>query len=79
MKVTALLPFLVACATVLAETVDIDGAKTGSLPAHWLGTQTGSGGFVVTFNGKRVIEGTDESFKDAGKVGVPHQITAEMP
>jgi hypothetical protein len=26
--------------------------------------------FVVTFDGKRVIEAVDESFKDAGKVGV---------
>ena len=26
--------------------------------------------FVVTFDDKEVIEATDESFKDAGKVGV---------
>jgi predicted peroxiredoxin len=43
MKATALIPFLVVSATALADTVNFDDAKTGALPAHWLGTQTGSG------------------------------------
>jgi len=43
MKATALIPFLVVSATALADTVNFDDAKSGALPAHWLGTQTGSG------------------------------------
>jgi predicted peroxiredoxin len=43
MKGTALIPFLVVSATALADTVNFDDAKAGALPAHWLGTQTGSG------------------------------------
>jgi hypothetical protein len=71
MKATTLVPFLVATASALADTVSFDVAKTGPLPDHSLGTQTGSGPakFVVTFDGKEVIKATDESFEDAGKVG----------
>jgi hypothetical protein len=43
MKETALVLFLVVSSMALADTVNFDEAKMGPLPAHWLGTQTGSG------------------------------------
>jgi hypothetical protein len=43
MQETALILLLVASATAFADTVNFDEAKTGTLPAHWLGTQTESG------------------------------------
>jgi hypothetical protein len=43
MKETTLILFLVVSATALADPVNFDEAKTGTLPAHWLGAQTGSG------------------------------------
>ena len=71
MKATALIPFLVACATVLADTVNFDDAKTGALPAHWLGTQTGSGA------AKWAVEKADDApskpnvLKQAGEATFP--------
>ncbi|HEY5742184.1 MAG TPA: family 16 glycoside hydrolase [Terrimicrobiaceae bacterium] len=43
MKASVIIPFLIAYATALADTVNFDDAKIGALPAHWLGTQTGNG------------------------------------
>jgi hypothetical protein len=43
MQETALILLLVASATAFADTVNFDEVKTGTLPAHWLGTQTGRG------------------------------------
>lgn len=43
MKASVIIPFLVAYATALADTVNFDGAKICALPSQWLGTQTGSG------------------------------------
>jgi hypothetical protein len=43
MKASVIIPFLIAYATALADTVNFDDAKIGALPAHWLSTQTGNG------------------------------------
>jgi len=43
-------------AILFAETVDFTSAEPGSLPPHWLGTQT--------------FDVEDNTFNDAGKVGV---------
>ena len=37
---------------------------------HTIRVDFGGNKFAVTFDGKKVIDATDESFKDAGKVGV---------
>jgi hypothetical protein len=37
---------------------------------HTLRVDFKGGEFTVTFDGQKVIEAGDESFKDAGKVGV---------
>lgn len=55
MQATALILSLVVSATAVAETVNFDEAKTGTLPAHWLGTQTGSG------MGKWAVEKADDA------------------
>ena len=71
MKGTALIPFLIVSATALADTVNFDDAKTGALPAHWLGTQTGSGA------AKWAVEKADDApskpnvLKQAGEATFP--------
>src|SRR5882724_7027578 len=71
MKATALIPFLVVSATALADTVNFDDAKAGALPAHWLGTQTGSGA------AKWAVEKADDApskpnvLKQAGEATFP--------
>src|SRR6266446_532475 len=44
--------------------------KVASGPWHTLRVDFKGSHFVVTFDGKKVIEWDDETFKDAGKVGV---------
>jgi hypothetical protein len=71
MNITALVVFLVASATVLADTVNFDDAKTGALPNQWLGTQTGSGA------AKWAVEKADDApskpnvLKQAGEATFP--------
>lgn len=45
-------------------------AKVASGVWHTLRVDFQGNKFTVTFDGKKVIEATDDSFKDAGKVGV---------
>jgi hypothetical protein len=42
MKAPALILFVVT-ATAWADTINVDDVKAGTLPTHWLATQTGSG------------------------------------
>ena len=71
MKAIALIPFLLICVRALADTVNFDDAKTGALPVHWLGTQTGSGA------GKWSLEKADDApskpnvLKQAGEASFP--------
>lgn len=46
------------------------GTKVTSGVWHTLRVDFAGNKFIVTFDGKKVIEATDDSFKDAGKVGV---------
>ena len=46
------------------------GTKVASGVWHTLRVDFHGSQFVVTFDGKKVIEASDDSFKDAGKVGV---------
>jgi hypothetical protein len=49
-----------------------DGVAKWSAPAVWhsLRVEFKGSQFTVTFDGKKVIEASDDSFADAGKVGV---------
>lgn len=47
-----------------------EDTKVASRQWHTLRVDFAGSNFTVTFDGKKVIEATDESFKDAGKVGV---------
>jgi hypothetical protein len=55
MKETALVLLLVISATALGDTINFDEEKAGTLPAHWLGAQTGSG------RAKWAVEKTDDA------------------
>ena len=46
------------------------GTKVASGVWHTLRVDFHGNQFVVTFDGQKVIEASDDSFKDAGKVGV---------
>lgn len=58
--------------TIKGQRVAFESVNETAQPGMWHALRVDFEGnkFVVTFDGKRVIEAADESFKDAGKVGV---------
>jgi hypothetical protein len=58
--------------TINGSRVAFKNANTKVAPATWHTLRVDFVGnkFTVTFDGKKVIEATDDSFSDAGKVGV---------
>jgi hypothetical protein len=58
--------------TIKGSRVSFKNVNTKVAPATWHTLRVDSVGnkFTVTFDGKKVIEATDDSFSDAGKVGV---------
>ena len=58
--------------TIKASRVSFKNVNTKVAPATWHTLRVDFVGnkFTVTFDGKTVIEATDDSFSDAGKVGV---------
>ena len=58
--------------TIEGRRVSFKSADTKVVPGVWHTLRVDFKGdrFIVTFNGQKVIEASDESFTDAGKVGV---------
>lgn len=58
--------------TIKSKRVSFKSVNTKVAPATWHTMRVDFVGnkFTVTFDGKKVIEATDDSFTDAGKVGV---------
>jgi hypothetical protein len=58
--------------TIKGKRVSFKNVNTKVAPGIWhtLRVDFAENKFIVTFNGQKVIEATDESFPDAGKVGV---------
>ena len=58
--------------TIKGSRVSFKSVNTKVAPATWHTMRVDFVGnkFTVTFDGRKVIEATDDSFKDAGKVGV---------
>jgi hypothetical protein len=44
--------------------------KVGKNAWHTLGLEAAGNHFVVTYDGNKVYDGTDETFKEAGRVGL---------
>jgi hypothetical protein len=58
--------------TIKGKRVSFKNVNTKVAPATWHRLRVDFAGnkFTVTFDGKKVLEATDDSFSDAGKVGV---------
>jgi hypothetical protein len=58
--------------TIKGRRVSFKNVNTKVAPGEWHTLRVDFSGntFIVTFDGKKVIEATDDSFPDAGKVGV---------
>jgi len=58
--------------TIKGKRVSFKNVNTKVAPATWHRLRVDFAGnkFTITFDGKKVLEATDDSFSDAGKVGV---------